>query len=156
MSKLVESIVSVICALPLEEKRVAIIQLLSDQEFRVAISNLLLEKIGGTSYNTPNSTTHITVDKTNNHREIDKNGGTKQDNPQSLPNIADERRNSRREMGIEQREKYISQMKNKGIPINYIGNIWAKTNKNTWVAIPYASERQPNRWFLGIGETDIS
>ena len=36
-----------------------------------------------------------------------------------------------------------------------MSTIWGKITTNKWIAMPYASERETDRWFLGIGEIDL-
>lgn len=53
------------------------------------------------------------------------------------------------------RDNYIAELHQGGIVINHVGNVWSKTGSGIWVAMPMATERVPNRWFLGIREDDI-
>jgi len=74
---------------------------------------------------------------------------------QSVPHVEKEKTLNRRELGRQQREKYISQLKNKGITIDLFKNIWGKTPSGLLLAIPFANEKRLDRWFLGVGEIDL-
>jgi hypothetical protein len=62
---------------------------------------------------------------------------------------------SSKELGMRVREWYISQLQQRGVRIEQVDRVWAKTPTDLWVAIPFAKERRPNRWFLGLPETEV-
>ncbi|MBM3142295.1 MAG: hypothetical protein FJ005_04510 [Chloroflexi bacterium] len=62
---------------------------------------------------------------------------------------------SNKEMGMRVRESYISRLQHSGVQIDQVDRIWAKAYSNLWVAIPFATERRPNRWFLGVPESEV-
>ncbi len=62
---------------------------------------------------------------------------------------------SNKEMGMRVRESYISKLQHSGVQIDQVDRIWAKANGNLWVAMPFATERRPNRWFLGLPESEV-
>ena len=126
MNKVTEGLISALGALPKEEKKEAISMLLNDKEFRVFIFNTLSEKLSVSQQNAPRVEKDI-ITRTLNRREI----------------------------GRQQREKYINQLKRKGITIDLQKNIWCKTPSGLSVAIPFANEKRLDRWFLGIGELDL-
>jgi hypothetical protein len=50
------------------------------------------------------------------------------------------------------RRSYISKLGNSGISLIKIAPIWARTKTGMWVAMPAASERQDERWWLGLND----
>lgn len=62
---------------------------------------------------------------------------------------------SSKELGMRVREGYISQLQQCGVRIEQVDGVWAKTPTDLWVAIPFAKEQRPNRWFLGLTETKV-
>ena len=62
---------------------------------------------------------------------------------------------SSKERGKRMREKYVSELQKKGIRIQQVDSVWAKTIAGLWVGIPVATERRTNRWFLGLSENDV-
>ena len=52
------------------------------------------------------------------------------------------------------RESYVAKLEQKGIHIKHVDKVWAKT-PSRWVGIPFATERRPNRWFLGLPENKV-
>lgn len=59
-----------------------------------------------------------------------------------------------KELGRRLREDYIVQLRNRGVKIERDKGVCARTTGGVW-AIPFATERRPNRWFLGLPEADI-
>lgn len=59
------------------------------------------------------------------------------------------------ERGRRVRESYISGLQQNGIKIDQVDAVWAKTAVGLWVAVPFATERAPNRWFLGLPEKKV-
>ena len=55
-----------------------------------------------------------------------------------------------RQFGRQSRERYLRTLQVKGIKIEQLGGIWARTPEDLWVAIPFATEVNQNRWFLGF------
>jgi hypothetical protein len=62
---------------------------------------------------------------------------------------------SNKELGMRARENYVAHLQQYGIRIDQIDKVWAKTSTNSWVAIPFATERRANRWFLGLPEKEV-
>lgn len=62
---------------------------------------------------------------------------------------------SKKEMGMRVRESYISRLQHSGVQIDQVDTIWAKAYGNLWVAMPFATERRLNRWFLGLPEMEV-
>jgi len=60
-----------------------------------------------------------------------------------------------KERGQRLRENYVLELQKNGIPIDQVDGVWAKTRAGLWVAIPTATERRPNRWFLGLPENVV-
>lgn len=50
------------------------------------------------------------------------------------------------------RSSYISKLGNSGIPLIKIAPRWARTKTGMWVAMPAASERHEERWWLGLND----
>jgi len=64
---------------------------------------------------------------------------------------------SRKERGDRARQDYISRLQKEGLTMRLAGGIWAYLERgDSWVALPSATERRPNRWFLGISEREAT
>ena len=50
------------------------------------------------------------------------------------------------------RENYVAALKKEGKHIEQVDGVWARTAGGLWVAIPFATERRDNHWFLGLPE----
>ena len=130
MSAVVEGLVLAVRSLTKADKAKVIRQLLEDAEVREAMAELLIDKLVepvGNEKDEYRSRTHngIYADLTS------------------------------KERGRRVREGYVRESGERGIRIDQVDNVWAKTQSGLWVAIPFATERRPNRWFLGLPENEV-
>jgi hypothetical protein len=64
---------------------------------------------------------------------------------------------SKRASGKRARRDYVSRMQREGLTMRLAGGIWAYLEEGDfWIAVPSATERRPNRWFLGISEREVT
>ena len=63
---------------------------------------------------------------------------------------------SSKELGMRVREGYISRLQQRGVRIEQVDRVQAKTPSDLWVAMPFAKEQRPNRWFLGLPEAEVT
>jgi hypothetical protein len=120
-----------LCSLPKDEKTKVIQYILNDSDFKEAITELLITNLSITQ------------------KPLNIN------NPSHGPASIKIGFTSNKEKGLRVREDYISTLNDSGIQINLIDRVWAKTENNLWVGIPFATERVPGRWFLGLPEKDV-
>jgi len=70
-------------------------------------------------------------------------------NTQSDNKIREELQLSARARAVHRRRDYLRDLKSRGIDLDQIGEKLFRKNDGSIVAIPYAYEREPYRWFLG-------
>jgi hypothetical protein len=125
MNKVAEHLAQALRSLSKAEKASVIRFLLDDPDVKEAVVKLFVDKLGEP------------------HDERDSGSSIG-------PGIT-----SNKEMGMRVRESYISQLQHSGVKIDQVDRIWAKAYGNLWVAMPFATERRPNRWFLGLSESEV-
>lgn len=126
MNKLAEHLAQALCSLSPMDKADVIQYVLEDPEIKEVVVKILVNRLGN-SPKSRNSEIGTAFIATSNNKE----------------------------MGMLRRASYISQLKQQGILISQITRVSAKTPENLWVAIPFATERRPNRWFLGLPEKEV-
>ncbi len=62
---------------------------------------------------------------------------------------------SRPAPGVNRREAYAESLRSKGTVLRLLGGQWAETSSGRSVAIPFAVERKPNRWWLGLNKSRL-
>jgi hypothetical protein len=50
----------------------------------------------------------------------------------------------------ERRGRYVERLARRGVNLTHVGGVNYRTKEGVAVAIPTATEREPNRWFLGL------
>lgn len=55
-----------------------------------------------------------------------------------------------RELGRKAREAYVDKLRRQGTQLHRINETQFKTARGSLIGIAFATERQPNRWFLGL------
>jgi hypothetical protein len=64
---------------------------------------------------------------------------------------------SRKDRGKETREQYIAALQAKGVDVRIEDGVWGYHERTqSWVAFPSATEGRLGRWWLGLGEDDVS
>lgn len=129
MNTLVDGLILAVRSLPKADKATVVEHLWEDLEFRAAIADLLRRSMLGPRRNASASTL------------------------QDLATLGVDL--TPRERGKRLRENYLRELHKKGISINQVDGVWAKTANGSWIAIPVATERRPDRWFLGLGQNDV-
>ncbi len=125
---LVEGLVKAVRSLPKEDKAKVIIHFLEDNDVREFLSIRL--------FGSPKE------------QEPAEHGP----HPSNAPVIAAA---TPKEMAMRQRMQYVLELKKSGIQADQTSSVWAKTPSGLWLAIPFATERRPNRWFLGLPENEL-
>jgi len=127
MSEIAEHLAQAVCSLSKDDKAIVIQYVLEDPDVKKAVVELLIDRLG------------------KRHNGVDGNSGE----GGIICGIT-----SNKELGMRARETYISQLQQNGVQISQVDRVWAKA-KNLWIAIPFATERRPNRWFLGLPESEV-
>jgi hypothetical protein len=60
-----------------------------------------------------------------------------------------------KEKGRRRREAYIATLVRDGLEIRLIDGVWARTSLDLWVPLPFATEGDGNRWFLGLPQQEL-
>ncbi len=64
---------------------------------------------------------------------------------------------SRKDRGKEIREQYMAELQAEGIDVRIEDGVWGYHERTqSWVAFPSATEGRLGRWWLGLGEDDVS
>ena len=129
MSTVVDGLVLAVQSLPKSEKTRVINQLLADVDIREALAEALVDKL------------LEPVGSADSHRSLRVTNRAAHDI-------------TARERGKRVRESYAATLGTKGIRVNHIDGVWAKT-PSLWLALPFATERKPNHWFLGLSEAEL-
>ncbi len=130
MSTVVEGLVLAVRSLPKVDKAKVIGHLLEDADVREAIAGLLIEGLINPV-------------------------GSQESEHRSLHGIGIETGVTSREWAKQLRERYVSELGKNAIQLDQVESVWAKTPTGLWVAIPFSTERRPDRWFLGLPERDL-
>jgi len=128
MDDITHGLIIALKALPKQEKENAIAQLLEDRDYKQFAAVFLVDI-------------------------FNKNLGVVQ-----KMNTFRERRTARYGQGDiynQLHNNYVHELIKNGIIVSQYGKVWAKTNSGMWVAMPLATERHPDRWFLGLSETEV-
>jgi hypothetical protein len=125
MNKVVEHLAQAICSLTKADKTKVIQHMLEDPDVKDAVVRLLVDSLGKSRAG-QNSGDSLVLEIT-----------------------------SSKELGMRVRDWYISQLQQRGVRIEQVDRVWAKTPTDFWVAIPFAKEQRPNRWFLGLPEAKV-
>jgi len=128
MSKITEGLVLAIQSLPKADKAIAIGKLWEDPECQGAIVDLVIRRL------------------------LQSQGHRKVNYPSSY---ADSAGLTAKERGKLSRENYVAALGKEGKPIEQVDGVWAKTAGGLWVAMPFATERKDNFWFLGLPENIV-
>lgn len=131
MNTVADGLVLAIRSLPKDDKARVLKGLLEDGDVRRAIAELLVKEL---------------VSPTMSH-----NGEKQRPSSSELLGTSD----TSKERGRRIRESYISELVRSGLKINQVDNVWAKNPSGLWVAIPFATERRSDRWFLGLPENEV-
>lgn len=130
MSTVAEGLILAVESLPKADKAKVIGHLLEDADIREAMVELLIDKL------------------------VEPVGNQKNEY-RSRPSNGLETAVTSKEKGRLLRERYVSELGKRGIQVNQVDNVWTKTPAGLWVAIPFATEQRPNRWFLGLPENKV-
>ena len=125
MNKVAEHLAQAVCSLTKADKTKVIQYMLEDPDVKDAMVKLLVDSLGKSRAG-QNSGNSLVLEIT-----------------------------SSKELGMRVREWYISQLQQRGVRIEQVDRVWAKTPTDLWVAMPFAKEQRRNRWFLGVPETKV-
>ncbi|MBI2855742.1 MAG: hypothetical protein HYX93_02720 [Chloroflexi bacterium] len=124
-----EGLVVAILALPKVAKEEIVDRLLEDREAREIVVHRLMGNLVGPAWS-----------------QRGKHASEPGDSPQSGL--------TSKEIAKQSRDSYIMQLAERGTRVDRIDSVWGKTPDGTWVAFPFATERRPNHWFLGLAEEE--
>ena len=128
MNKVTEGLVLAIHSLPKADKARAIGDLWKDSDCQEAMVDLVIKGL----------------------LQSQGNGRVKY-----YPSYDDSTQVTARARGKLLRENYVAALKKEDKPIEQVDGVWARTAGGLWVAIPFATERRDNFWFLGLPENDL-
>ena len=128
MNEITSGLIMALKAISKDEKANVISSLLEDNEYKDVTTAIFLSMINRSLSNMENK--NVKYEKT-------------------VINSGD------RELYKQIRENYIFELRQNGVVINQVSKTWAKTASGINVAMPLATERSDDRWFLGLGKSEL-